>query len=155
MPDKTIDHSTLRRLVDAGANIDAEVVGAGAGWGIVINYGRARQTLAATRGEPRTFRRFETLASYLKDLGITRYRVDAAQFEPHEAATKTGDKRSAAASARMRRAHEAALYDEWYRAQVQEALDDTTPAVPHQQVMDEIRERIEQVVGPRDTKPAR
>ena len=47
-PDKTIDHSTLRRLVDAGANVGAEVVGASGGWGVVINYGRASQTLAAT-----------------------------------------------------------------------------------------------------------
>ena len=69
-PEKTIDHGTLRRLVDAGANVGAEVVGAAGGWGVVINYGRASQTLAATRGKPRTFRQFETLASYLKELGI-------------------------------------------------------------------------------------
>jgi len=30
-PDKTIDHSTLRRLVDAGAQVGAEVVGGAGG----------------------------------------------------------------------------------------------------------------------------
>ncbi len=63
--DKIIDHGTLRRLVEAGATIGAEVVGAVGGWGVVINYGSASQTLAVNRGEPRTFRKFETVASYL------------------------------------------------------------------------------------------
>ena len=61
-PDKTIDHSTLKRLVDAGANVGAEVVGGVGGSSVVIHCGRASQTLAATRGKPRTFRQFETLA---------------------------------------------------------------------------------------------
>ena len=73
--DKTIDHGTLRRLVDAGPQVGAEVIGATGGWGVVINYGRARQTLAATRGQPRTWRQFETLAGYLNELGITEVRV--------------------------------------------------------------------------------
>ena len=34
-PDKTIDHGTLRRLVDAGARVGAEVIGATGGWGVV------------------------------------------------------------------------------------------------------------------------
>jgi len=46
-PDMTIDHSTLRRLVEAGAHVGAEVVGGAGGWGVVISYGRASQTLAA------------------------------------------------------------------------------------------------------------
>ena len=34
-------------------------------------------------------------------------------------------------------------YDAWFRAKVQEALDDTRPAVPHQQVMDEAQAVID------------
>ncbi len=127
--DKTIDHGTLRRLVDAGALIGAEVIGAAGGWGIVINYGRASQTLAVTRGEPRTFRKFETLANYLKELGITELRVHTGEFE---AGTADGpsDKRRALASERMKRAHEAAAYDQWFRAQVQASIDAPRPNVP-------------------------
>ena len=44
-PDKSIDHGTLRRLIGAGADVAAESVGTAGGWGVVINYGRARQTL--------------------------------------------------------------------------------------------------------------
>jgi hypothetical protein len=133
-PDKLIDHGTLRRLVDAGAPIGAEVVGAPGGWGVVINYGRASQTLAVTRGEPRTFRKFETLAGYLKELGITDLRVHTAAFTP--GGDGPTDKRGELASARMKRAHEAAAHDKWFRAQVEEAVrqaDDPTapPSIPH------------------------
>lgn len=34
-------------------------------------------------------------------------------------------------------------YDAWFRAKVREALDDTRPAVPHQQVMDEAQAVID------------
>lgn len=134
IPDKTIDHGTLRRLVDAGANVGAEVVGAAGGWGVVIKYGRASQILAATRGKPRTFRQFETLAGYLKDLGITEYRVNTAEFDAGAGSTNPTDKRSATASERMKRAHQAAAYDTWFREQVQAAIDDPQPSVDDQEV---------------------
>lgn len=128
-PDKTIDHNTLRRLVDAGAHVGAEVVGSAGGWGVVINYGRASQTLAATRGAPRTWRQFETLAGYLKALGIVEYRVNTAEFAPGTAAGKRDDKRSATASQRMTRAHQAAAYDTWFREQVQASIEDPRASV--------------------------
>ena len=134
IPVKTIDHGTLRRLVDASAQVGAEVVGASGGWGVVINYGRASQTLAATRGKPRTFRQFETLAGYLRDLGITEYRVNTAEFEARTGATNPTDKRSATASERMKRAHQAAAYDTWFREQVQAALNDPQPSVDDEEV---------------------
>ena len=128
-PDKTIDHGSLRRLVDAGALVGAEVVGGAGRWSVVINYGRARQTLAASRGTPRTWRQFETLAGYLKQLGIVEYRVNTAQFEPGAAVAKPDDKRSATASERMKRAHQAAAHDTWFREQVRASIDDPRPSV--------------------------
>ena len=128
-PDKTIDHGTLKRLLDAGANVGAEVVGAAGGWGVVINYGHASQTLAATRGKPRTFRQFETLAGYLKDLGIVEYRINTAEFEPRAAVANPADKRSATASERMKRTHQAAAYDTWFRDEVQASIDDPRESV--------------------------
>ena len=41
IPDKTIDHGGLRRLVNAGAQVGAEVVGGAGGWGVVICHGQA------------------------------------------------------------------------------------------------------------------
>ena len=34
-------------------------------------------------------------------------------------------------------------YDAWFRERVHEALDDTRPAVPHHQVMDEVQSLID------------
>ena len=128
-PDKTIDHGTLRRLVDAGAQVGAEVVGTASGWGVVINYGRLRQTLAATRGKPRTFRQFETLAGYLKELGIVEYKVNTAAHARAAAMVNPDDKRSATAAQRMKHTHQAAAYDTWFRSQIQASVDDTRPSV--------------------------
>ena len=128
IPDKTIDHGTLRRLVDAGTQVGVEVIGATGGWGLVINYGRASQTLSATRGQPRTWRQFETLTGYLKNLGITEVSVNTAEFEPGSNTGKR-DKRSTTASDRMKRAHQAAAYDTWFREQVQASSDDLRPSI--------------------------
>lgn len=150
--DKTIDHGTLRRLVNAGANVDAEVVGAAGGWGVVINFGRARQTLTVTRGKPRTFRLFETLAGYLKDLGITEVSVNTAGFQPGARASDPADKRSAAASARMTRAHQAAAHDAWFREQVQASIDDPRPSLSDNQARAQMaarRQALRKKVGTR------
>jgi DNA-damage-inducible protein J len=37
------------------------------------------------------------------------------------------------------------IYDAWFRAKVQEALQDTRPGIPHDQVMEDIRTRIEKI----------
>ncbi len=126
--EKTIDHGTLRHLVDTGTAVNAEVVANAGAWGVVIKVGRASQTLAATRGKPRTWRQFETLAGYLKDLGITQIRVDMAAFEP-AATARVPTLRSAKASARMQQAHQAAAYDKWLRGQVQASIDDPRSSV--------------------------
>lgn len=127
----TIDHATLERLVEAGAVRGAHIVGQPGGWGVVIQYGLIERALAAKRGAIRIFRKFETLVAYLKDIGITQYQVDASHFDP--VALKTDRKRTDAA-ARMKNAHEAAAYKGWLTLQVQAAIDDPRPSVPHSEV---------------------
>lgn len=39
-------------------------------------------------------------------------------------------------------AEQAASYDQWFRAQVQKALDNSEPRIPHDQVMAEMRTLI-------------
>lgn len=155
IPDKTIDHGTLRRLVDAGAHVGAEVVGSGGSWGIVINYGRTSQTLAATRGRPKTFRQFETLAGYLKELGIVEYRVNAAEFEPCGGTQKEApDRRSVTASERMKRVHEAAAHDAWFREQVQASIDDPRPSLSADQARAHMAARRQALLKKAGAKPA-
>jgi len=128
----TIDHATLEKLVECGAVSGAVVIGQPGGWGVVIQYGVTERALAAKRGAVRVFRKFETLVGYLKEIGITSYQVNAAEFD--SVAHKTERKR-VDASDRMKAAHEAAAYNEWLVKQVQEAIDDPRPSVPHAQVI--------------------
>ena len=127
---ETIDHGTLSRLVEAGAVKGAHIVGQGGGWAVMVKYGRHERPLAAQRSrQVRLFRRFETLVSYLKGVGIARFDVDAADFDP-QATRPTRPDRSEA----LKRAHEAAAYDTWFREQVQASIDDPRPSIPDAEV---------------------
>lgn len=128
---ETIDHVTLSRLVEANAVNGASIIGQPGGWGVVIKYGMTERALAAKRGSVRVFRKFETLVGYLKEIGVAKYQVDATGFDP--VALKL-TRSNEGAGVRMKAAHEAAAYDKWFRAQVQEALDDPGPAIPNEAV---------------------
>lgn len=39
----------------------------------------------------------------------------------------------------VRSAHEAAAYDKWLEAEIQEAIDDTSPTIPHDEAMRDVR----------------
>jgi hypothetical protein len=115
----TIDHNTLAHLVEAGAVRGADIVGQPGGWNVVIKYGMTERALAAKRGAVRIFKRFETLVTYLKSLGIAEYRVNAANYD--QQAAKTHKARPDSAE-RLKRAHEAAAYDAWLKAKVAASL---------------------------------
>jgi hypothetical protein len=131
-PADTIDHTTLERLVEAGAVSGADVIGGPDGWGVVVKYGMTERSLAARRGALRTFRKFETLVSYLKGLGIFQYNVDAANFDA--ASLKTTRARPDS-SERMRNAFEAKAHADWVQQKVAQSLSDSRPNVSHAQVM--------------------
>jgi hypothetical protein len=136
MNTQTIDHLTLSRLVEAGAVRAAHVIGQAGGWALSIKYGVAERFLAAQRsGKLRLFRKLETVMLYLKELGISNFEVDASGYDAEIA--KTHHKRPDRAEA-LKRTHEAAEHDAWFREQVQLALDeaDKPDAVftPHEQV---------------------
>lgn len=133
---ETIDHNTLARLVEAGAVRGADVIGQPGGWGVVIKYGITERALATRRGAVRSFKRFETLVGYLKGVGIAEYRVNAVNFDPVALKARTVRPDS---SSRLKHAHEAAAYDKWLKAEVQEAIDDDSPTIPHAEVMKDVR----------------
>lgn len=123
---ETIDHSTLSQLVEAGVVRGAHIVGQSGGWAVQVQYGLVERSLAAQRTrQVRLFRKFETLVSYLKDIGIARFDVDAANYDTHSTtATRRPDRADA-----LKRAHEAAAHDTWFREQVQASIDDPRPNV--------------------------
>jgi len=123
----TIDHATLSKLIDAGAVHGAHVVAQPQGWSLRVKYGRHERPLAAQKSrQVRTWRKLETLVNYLHGLGVARFDVDASAYDPASPpATPRPDRAEA-----LKEAHEAAAYDAWFRAQVQEALDDPGPDIP-------------------------
>ncbi|MGS0892771.1 antitoxin PaaA2 family protein [Burkholderia stagnalis] len=130
MTTETIDQKTLVQLVQAGAVRAARVVGCGNGWAVSARCGANERFLSAKRGDVRVFRRFETLVGFLRDIGISRFDVDASDFDPVAAGRATRPDRAAA----LKAAHEAAAHDRWFREQVQQALDDPRPSIPDAEV---------------------
>lgn len=117
MAPKTVDHGTLARLVEAGAVLAAHVVGQPDGWSLRVKCGADERTLTTQRSrQTRVFRRMETLVSYLKDVGIEYFDVNATDYDGEKTFTRP-DRAEA-----MRRTHEAASHDRWFRAQVEEAV---------------------------------
>lgn len=142
MTTDTIDHTTLTKLAEAGVVRSAHVVGQAGGWGILVKYGMTERALAAQRShQVRIFRKLETLVEYLKGIGIPCFDVDAVNYDPSaESAYKRPDRAEA-----MKKAHEAAAYDAWLKAEVQEAIDDSSPMIPHDEVMRDVRAAIQHV----------
>ncbi|MBY0577468.1 MAG: hypothetical protein K2P57_00310 [Burkholderiales bacterium] len=133
MSTETIDHTTLARLVEAGAVRAAHVTGQIGGWGVTIQYGTNERPLAASRSrQVRIFKKLETVASYLKNIGIKNFDVDVENFDSTTIKTYSRPDRAEA----MKHAHEAADHDKWFRRQVKDGLaeadDPLTEWVPHE-----------------------
>jgi hypothetical protein len=92
----TIDHRTLSRLVEAGAVRGAHVIGQRGGWALIIRYGMQERPLAAQRsGQVRLFKKLDTVAAYLHGIGLARFDVDAANYEPDALAGRRPDRAEA------------------------------------------------------------
>jgi hypothetical protein len=135
----TIDHTTLTRLAEAGLVRTAHVVGRAGGWSILVKYGTTERALAAQRSrQVRIFRKLETLVDYLKGVGIARFVVDAGNYDARSVTAARRPDRAAA----LKDVHAAAAYTKWLEAEVQEALDDTSPTIPHDEAMRQMRAAI-------------
>ncbi len=93
----------------------------------------------ARSSEPRRFGNPRAALSLLRDLGITVGQFDASDWNPAE---KVVNNRDDARAQVLRGAHEAAAYNHWLAAEIQEALDDPRPSVPHDEVMARMDARI-------------
>lgn len=142
MAASTIDHNTLARLVEADAVRGTHIVGKPGGWGVIVRYGAMESPLAATRSkEARVFKRLETLVGYLKDIGIDRFDVDAADFDSTNVKTYSRPDTSAT----LKQAHAALVHDRWFREQVAQAVkeadDPATQWVSNETAMSESAKR--------------
>lgn len=131
-----IGHTALITLAESGRVRRARVVGQEDGWKIMVKHGTSEQALAEDHnGQVRIFAKLDTLAAYLKEIGIVRFDVEAGEVGPMRPPISAALDRSAA----LTDAQSAAAYAQWLKAEVQEAIDDTSPSVPHDEAMRQIR----------------
>ncbi|PRC93232.1 hypothetical protein [Solimicrobium silvestre] len=132
-----ITPNLLKELVAANVVCSAEVVGEKGGYVVLVKYGVGERVVAARDNtghiKRRIFASLDSVDNFLRKIvHIVDYRVASANFEaaPRQARYEKN-------SARLKEVHESAAYDKWFRSQVQEALDDPRPAIPHEDIKKE------------------
>ncbi len=93
----------------------------------------------ARSSEPRRFGNPVAALNVLRDVGITIGQFDSSEWSPAEKEETAGNRGRAEA---MRAAHEAAAYNQLLAAEIQDAIDDPRPSVPHDEVMARMDARI-------------
>ena len=124
----TLDTAIAKHLAQNTAISGAAIVGGPGGWSVLLTVGGIEKRLGTQRSErPRLWRSLDRCVAYLKaELGITR--IDFVDARLHQADAQAQRGRSDTAE-RMRRTHQAAAYDAWFREQVQAAQADPRPVV--------------------------
>lgn len=103
---KGINHSALVFLIEAGAIDAAKVIAKGDQWRLKIAFGGSDKIVQAKNsGKPRIWRKLDTLAKYLSDLGIKEFKIDMQAFDPSQKTLRRPD--SAATLKRTHQAHKA------------------------------------------------
>jgi hypothetical protein len=78
----------------------------------------------ARADEPVVLNSLADVERLLRELGVVQFEVDGSALDNAMSAPPPGADQE---------------YDDWFRAQVQEALDDPRPAIPHDEAMRRIR----------------
>lgn len=109
---ETISQAELVELIRRDALREASLTGKKNGWQLIVTLDAGRRMLAGPTGTAHVFPTLETAAALMHSLGLTVFRVETADasFVPD------------------------AAYDAWFRQQVQESLDDSSPTVAHSEV---------------------
>lgn len=139
----TVKLSTLRELADAGSVRSVSLRGQKGGYAVSVRYGTAERVLAGKNGDPRVFATIDTAARQLRDIGVTAFEVDVANYEP-------GVLRAArpALAETMRRKHAAGEHDAWFRAEVGKTLAKPNPTyIEHDALFDELEQYAAECVA--------
>jgi hypothetical protein len=77
-----MEKAVLRELVGAGAVLSATARGVPGGYVLLVNTEVGERLLTRQRGQARVFSRLETVASFLRDIGLNRFAVDTEAWAP-------------------------------------------------------------------------
>lgn len=146
MATATIDHATLVDLAQSGAVDNVHIRGRRGEWCIFAGHGASECVLEEPRSnEARVFRSLDTLVTYLNDLGIVQFVVDTEHWDIEQRIPRN----EAVALDETAPEQEGETYDHWLMAEVQEAIDDTSPTIPHDEVARDVRAAIAAVKAKR------
>jgi hypothetical protein len=155
---QTLSLDQLRAATQAGGITSVTLKAEGAAFVVVFATRNSDDgMLVTTRARrPRRFSDPRKAMVLLRDMGIASMQVDATHWNPDEAvAGKPRPDRSEA----LKRAHEAAAHDRWFRAQLEEALREAdepkTVSIPHEQVMAEMKAAIDAATTKKNSRRGR
>lgn len=144
---QTLTLEQLRTTANTGGIVSVAVKAKGKTFLVQIFMLKGDALLAKARStKPRYFTNPFQAITLLRKLGITNGTYDVSEYTPEEkASTHTRPDRTEA----LKRTHQAAAYDQWFRAQVQDALaeadDPTTTWISHDAVKDEIAQQRQSI----------
>lgn len=139
----------LRATASAGGVTGVTLKGQGGGFFVEIatRSGQDAFLAKARTTEPRRFGNPTSALIVLRDVGIAVARLDATNWNPAQKDMTRSRQRRADA---MREAHQAAAYNQWLAAEIQDSIDDPRPNIPHDQVMTEMDADIAALAAARD-----
>jgi len=80
---KTINHNALKHLAEANAVTTAHADADGDIWSLKVLVGNDEKVvMAKNSGEPRKWRKLDTLAKYLKGIGLEKFEINISNFDP-------------------------------------------------------------------------
>ncbi len=127
----------LRAAASAGGVTGVTLKGQGGGFfmEIATRSGQAAILSKARSTEPRRFGNPTSALILLRDVGIAVAQLDATNWNPDQ---KDMSRSRQSRSEAMHEAHQAVSYNQWLATEIQEAIDDPRPSIPHDEVMAEM-----------------
>lgn len=123
MTSATIDTALAKQLVQAHAVKGACIIGQAGGWSVILKLEKSEKVLCAQRSRRvRIWRSVDRCIAFMRDeLGVAKFdQLDASQHSQNT----SGRTKRLDASLRLRRAHQAAAHDRWFRDEVRRGLSD-------------------------------
>lgn len=149
---QTIKLENLRELVSMGAVKSATILGQKGGYAVLATMGLQERILANKVGQVKMFATTDTAVKELARLGLSSFVVDISRYEKGLLRAPRTD-----VTDRAKRAAAALEHDTWFRAQVDEAMEQEERGVAtwhsHGDVWTEVRKATAAMVAERDADP--